>query len=90
MTTQAQGQVIASAAEVYDAFFVPALFQEWAPRVADAADLSSGRRVLDVACGTGVVAREAARRVGSDGAVIGLDRNPGMLAVAAARTSQID
>jgi ubiquinone/menaquinone biosynthesis C-methylase UbiE len=38
--------------------------------------------VLDVACGTGVVAREAARRVGPAGAVAGLDRNEGMLAVA--------
>lgn len=41
-----------------------------------------GERVLDVACGTGVVARLAAERVGADGAVEGLDPNPGMLAVA--------
>jgi SAM-dependent methyltransferase len=38
--------------------------------------------VLDVACGTGIVAREAARRAGANGRVIGLDANPGMLAVA--------
>jgi SAM-dependent methyltransferase len=37
---------------------------------------------LDVACGTGVVARLAAGRVGADGRVVGLDLNPGMLAVA--------
>ena len=39
--------------------------------------------MLDAACGTGVVARLAAGRVGPDGRVVGLDLNPGMLAVAA-------
>jgi SAM-dependent methyltransferase len=43
-----------------------------------------------VACGTGVAAREAARRVGSQGSVIGLDRNPDMLAVAARAAPDID
>jgi SAM-dependent methyltransferase len=38
--------------------------------------------VLDVACGTGIVARTAADRVGPTGRVTGLDLNPGMLAVA--------
>ena len=45
--------------------------------------LSPSERVLDVACGTGVVARLAAARVGGSGNVVGLDLNPGMLAVAA-------
>jgi SAM-dependent methyltransferase len=38
--------------------------------------------VLDAACGTGVVARLTAERVGQDGRVVGLDLNPGMMAVA--------
>jgi SAM-dependent methyltransferase len=71
------------AATVYEAFLVPALFQEWAPRVVAAAQLQPGHRVLDVACGTGVPARAAASCVGSTGAIVGLDPNPGMLAVAA-------
>jgi ubiquinone/menaquinone biosynthesis C-methylase UbiE len=70
------------AATAYEEFFVPALFQEWAPRVVAAAQLQPGQRVLDVACGTGVLAREAAACVGAAGAVVGLDPNPGMLAVA--------
>jgi SAM-dependent methyltransferase len=71
-----------AAAATYEDFFVPALFQEWAPRVADGALLRAGQRVLDVACGTGVLAREALLRVGSEGMVAGLDLNPGMLSVA--------
>jgi ubiquinone/menaquinone biosynthesis C-methylase UbiE len=77
-----RGQVTRSAAEVYEEFFVPALFLEWAPRVAAAAGIRPGQKVLDVACGTGVLAREVASRAGADGEVAGLDRNEGMLAVA--------
>ncbi len=84
-----KGQVRGDAASVYDEFFVPALFQEWAPRVASAARLEPGQRVLDVACGTGVLAREAARRVGA-ASVSGLDCNPAMLAVAARAAPDID
>jgi SAM-dependent methyltransferase len=79
MDTLDIGQLTGDAAEVYEAFFVPALFADWAPRVCDTAGVGAGRRALDVACGTGVVAREAARR-GAE--VAGLDRNAGMLAVA--------
>ncbi len=70
------------AANAYEQFFVPALFQEWAPRVVDAAQIQMGQRVLDVACGTGILAREAASRVGPAGFVAGLDVAPGMLTVA--------
>ena len=69
------------AAEAYEELLVPALFGEWAPRVAAAAGLQPGQSVLDVACGTGVLAREAAALVGESG-VVGLDRDPGMLTIA--------
>jgi SAM-dependent methyltransferase len=78
------------AANAYQAFFVPALFQEWAPWVVAAANIQPGERVLDVACGTGVLARAAAACVGPGGAVAGLDANPGMLAVAARLDPAID
>jgi ubiquinone/menaquinone biosynthesis C-methylase UbiE len=67
------------AAKAYDDILVPALFQEWAPRVVATAGLLPGERVLDVACGTGVLARAAADRVGVHGFVAGLDPNAWML-----------
>jgi SAM-dependent methyltransferase len=82
MKNAAEGQVTGNAAEVYEEFFVPALFLEWSGRVAEAARLEPGQKVLDVACGTGVLARRAIECVQPGGAVTGLDRNDGMLAVA--------
>jgi SAM-dependent methyltransferase len=79
-----------AAAQIYDDLFVPAEFQAWTMRVTAAAHITTGQRVLDVACGTGVLAREAARRVGPTGSVAGIDLDPGMLAVAARHTRAID
>ena len=70
------------AATAYEELFIPAVFGQWAPLVAQAANLEPGQRVLDVACGTGILAREAAKCVGAAGEVTGLDMTPGMLAVA--------
>ncbi len=70
-----------TAADYYQAIFVPALFAEWSPRAVDAAGVAAGDRVLDVACGTGTAAQAAAERAGAS-AVVGLDIAPGMLAVA--------
>lgn len=66
----------------YEDLHVNALFRQWAEPVLDAAAVTAGESVLDVACGTGVLARTARARVGSTGSVTGLDVNPGMLAVA--------
>lgn len=70
------------AANAYEALFVPALFGQWAPKVADAARIQPGQRVLDVACGTGILAREVTSRMASSGHVAGIDPSPGMIAVA--------
>ena len=75
-------QIQIDAAKAYEKLFVPALFEQWASRVADAAMIRPGDRVLDVACGTGALTRAVQSRTGPGGQVIGLDPNPGMLAVA--------
>jgi ubiquinone/menaquinone biosynthesis C-methylase UbiE len=69
-------------AETYESYMVPVLFAPSAERLIDLARLRTGERVLDVGCGTGIVARRAAPRVGTDGRVTGLDLSPGMLTVA--------
>ena len=68
--------------EMYEQYFVPAMFRNWAEILIRRAALKTGDRVLDVACGTGIVARLAAEAVGGDGKVDALDFNPAMLSVA--------
>jgi len=82
MSDTVRGQVTPEAAEVYDDFFVRAYFGECAEKLVAAAELREGQRVLDVACGTGVVSRTAAAQVGPSGSVVGYDLNDGMLEVA--------
>lgn len=85
MTEQPFGRAYGgSLPENYERFFVPAIGAPLAADLVRLAALRPGERVLDVACGTGVVARLAARQVGDAGSVAGLDVNPGMLAVARA------
>jgi SAM-dependent methyltransferase len=61
---------------------VPAVFGVWAPILVELAQPRPGDRIVDVACGAGIVARIAAARVGPTGALVGVDLNPGMLSVA--------
>jgi methylase of polypeptide subunit release factors len=82
MNQQGQWQVVGSAPEVYERELVPAVFGVWAPILVELAQPRAGERVVDVACGTGIVARIAAAQVGPTGAVVGVDLNPGMLSVA--------
>lgn len=75
-------------AENYQRFFVPSIGAPVADDLIGIAGLQAGQRVLDVACGTGVVTRLAAEHVGASGTVAGLDLNPGMLAVARSQSSR--
>lgn len=69
-------------ARVYESELVPALFTQWVEPLLALAEVREGQRVLDVACGTGVVARAAATAVGSTGHVDGVDLNPAMIEIA--------
>jgi ubiquinone/menaquinone biosynthesis C-methylase UbiE len=79
MSEQSGFQVSGRAAELYEQYPARYLLGPWAPGLVALASLQAGERVLDLACGTGVVARLAAK---SAGQVTGLDINAGMLAVA--------
>jgi SAM-dependent methyltransferase len=68
-------------AEAYEADFVPAFFAQWASPLCAAAGVTAGQRVLDVACGSGIVARTAADLTGAVN-VVGVDLNEAMLTVA--------
>lgn len=71
-----------TAAEAYEEHMVPQIFGPWAQLVVDLVAPAPGDHVLDVACGTGTAARLAANSVTASGRVVGLDVDPGMIAVA--------
>lgn len=79
-----------SFAELYEHALVGPLFLPWVAPLLEEVDLRSGDRVLDIACGTGIVARLAKNRVGSSGTVVGVDLNPQMLGVARRVAPTID
>lgn len=83
MTDRASGQVTTDAADYYEKYFVPALFKERTGPLLEIAQVSAGHIVLDVGCGTGILARDAWQRMTCSGAVTGIDRNEGMIAAAA-------
>jgi ubiquinone/menaquinone biosynthesis C-methylase UbiE len=68
----------------YDTYIVNVFMQDYSRRLVETAEIRAGARVLDVACGTGVVTRLAAERAGAEGYVVGLDINTGMLSRARA------
>lgn len=69
-------------AEIYHSCFVPTIIAPWVERTLVLAAPRLGERLLDVACGTGAVTRQAAQAVGPAGQVVGLDISPEALVVA--------
>jgi ubiquinone/menaquinone biosynthesis C-methylase UbiE len=73
--------------ELYERYLVPAKFGPWAEDLVALGAPQPGERVLDVACGTGVVTRLVVPHVGATGKVVGLDLNAGRLVVARSLSS---
>lgn len=76
--------------DIYEHALVGPLFQPWVPPLLEDVELQPGDRVLDIACGTGIVARLAQERLGATGTAVGVDVNPQMLAVARRVAPTID
>lgn len=87
MTLQAFSQP--SFAETYDTRIVPPIFVPWVEMILDRIRPRPGERLLDIACGTGVVARRACARMGGEGHIVGVDLSDDMLAVARAAEPRV-
>jgi SAM-dependent methyltransferase len=83
MSQQERWQLSGGGPESYERYQVPSVFEPLARVFLDHVNIMPGHRLLDVACGTGVVARLAAPMVGASGKVAGIDLNAGMVEVAA-------
>lgn len=84
MTSATYRRYSGTAAQLYQSFFVPSIATPVSGELLRTAALQPGTRVLDVACGTGVVTRAAAEQVGPTGSVTGIDIAPDMISVAKA------
>lgn len=82
MTEQGTFQLQGNAAQIYEEQKVPTMFRPLAELTLRHVDVREGARVLDVACGTGIVGRLVAEKVGNSGTVVGVDLNAGMIEVA--------
>lgn len=90
MNNEEEWRLKNATAEKYEQLFVPALFTAWAVKMVDALELSDEKNILDVACGTGIVARTAKDRLKDKVSVTGVDLNPAMLRVARQIRSDIN
>ena len=72
-------QIAGDSPAAYEEYLVPGIFKPWAETLVQLSSPSPGSTILDVACGTGVVARTAAAKAGNDASVTGLDINQQML-----------
>lgn len=80
----------ASFPELYERYLVASIFKPWVDDLLDSAGLTPTDNLLDVACGTGIVARTARARLQRRARVVGVDVNREMLAVARGIAPDID
>jgi ubiquinone/menaquinone biosynthesis C-methylase UbiE len=81
-------QIAGDSPAAYEEYLVPGFFKPWAEKLVHLSSPAPGSTILDVACGTGIVARTAASNAGSDARVTGLDINQQMLNKASEMTEK--
>lgn len=79
-----------SVPENYDRLLVPLIFENYANDLADRANAPAGGRVLETACGTGIVTEKLRNRLPQDTAIVATDLSPDMQAVAIAKLKDHD
>jgi ubiquinone/menaquinone biosynthesis C-methylase UbiE len=87
-TTATQAEL--EAGRGYEALFVPAVFSPWTRHLVEGASVAQGSHTLDIACGSGVLARHVLSKTGGSGRVVGIDPAPGMIAAARELESNIE
>ena len=83
-------QTTTSPSEIYEQYMIPGIFSRWSVTLLELVAPQPGERVLDLACGTGVVARMAAPMVQPGGEVLGVDFNTAQIATARSIDSSIE
>lgn len=70
-------------AETYERVLVPSCFAPWAAELIERArPIGPSDRILDLGCGTGIVARTLRERLGGGARITGVDASPDMIAMA--------
>ena len=78
-------------AETYERLLVPAIFAPWAEDLLERArPIGAAERILDLGCGTGIVARSLRARLGGGARITGVDANPEMIALARKLAPELD
>jgi ubiquinone/menaquinone biosynthesis C-methylase UbiE len=85
-----QGLLSSSLPELYERFLVGPLFRPFAQELLARAGFAQHERLLDVGCGTGIVARLAQEKTGDHGRLVGVDASPAMIAIAKSVAPAID
>jgi ubiquinone/menaquinone biosynthesis C-methylase UbiE len=88
--SEAQLFVATTFTEIYERVLVAPLFRPFAEQLVARVAPTRGDVMIDVACGTGIVARVARERLGPEARIVGVDVAPAMLAVARAVDPTID
>src|SRR5689334_2871523 len=74
-------QTLPDFADIFERVLVPAIFDRYARDLVERVrPIGPSDRILDLGCGTGIVARVLSERLGGAARITGVDLDPGMLA----------